>query len=189
MKASIAQHSKGRRGARRNKKRVSTEPTSALLDSAKGFWRVLEPGAGAVCETTDERQAYTVYRDLRRRGYPALVSRWEIYRVQIRPKSPVESERFAFVEAYSPEDACSRVTAAFSGFDRCALDDMHSRVSAKSYEQCRHDGVSLDTEFRLFETNWMGGRVIEWVREPVFLLPMPSGLTRKWSQIPRRTAQ
>ena len=190
MKALTARRrSNGRRGNRGGTKRVSPDPASALPDSAKGFWRVLEPGAGAICETADEREAFTVYQDLRRRGFPALVSRWEIYRVQVLPKSPVESERFVFVEAYSPDDACSRVAAAFAGFDRCPMGDMHSRVSAKSYEQCRLDGVSLDTEFRLFETNWMGGKVIEWVREPMFLLPMPSALTRKWSQIPRRTAQ
>jgi len=180
----------GGRGSRRGTKCVSSEPgSSALPDSAKGSWRVREPGAGAVCETVDGEEALTLYQSLRTRGVPALVSRWEIYRVRILPKSPLESERFAFVEAYGPGDACSRVAAAFAGFDRCPLGDIHFRLSAKSYEECRQEGVSPDTELRLFETNWKGGRVIEWVREPMFLLPMPSALTRKWSQIPGGTTQ
>ena len=177
--------SNGGRGSRRGTKRVSTaRGSSALPDSAKGSWRVR-----AVCETVDGVEALTLYQSLRTRGVPALVSRWEIYRVRILPKNLLDPERFAFVEAYGPGDACSRVAAAFAGFDRCPLGDMHSRLSAKSYEECRQEGVSLDTEFRLFETNWKGGRVIEWVREPMFLLPMPSALTRKWSQIPGRTIQ
>ena len=184
------QSHKGRRGNRRDATHDSRESGSALPDSARVLWRVLKPGVGrhgfqeAICETVEETEALTVYQDLRHRGFPALVSRWQIYRVQILPKSPIDSERFAFIEAYSQEDACSRVAAAFVGFDRCPVGDIHSRLSAKSYEQCRLEGVSLDTEFRLFETGWAGGRVIDWVREPMFLLPMPSALTRKWSQIP-----
>ena len=184
------QRRKGRRG--KVGKSVPSEPKSVLPLTARIFWRVTEPHLGRdrfICETVEETEALAVYQGLRHRGFLALVSRWQIYRVQVLPKSPLDSERFAFVEAYSTEDACSRVAAAFVGFDRCPLVDIHSRVRAKSYEQCRLEGVSLDPEFRLFETEWEGGRVIAWVREPMFLLPTPSVLTRKWSQIPGRTTQ
>jgi hypothetical protein len=189
------QRRKEGRTNRQGTARVSSEHEAALRSSAKVFWRVLDPSAGQdgfqhiICETVEETEALTLYQGLRRRGFPALVSRWEIYRVRILPKSSLDSERFAFVEAYSPEDACSRVTAAYVGFDRCPPGDIHSRASAKSYEQCLQEGVSSDPELRLFETNRAGGRVIEWVREPMFLLPLPSGLTRKWSLIRETTTQ
>lgn len=174
---------------------LSSEPVPRLPDSAKIFWRVLAPGVSldgfqlAHCETAHEREALAAYQDLRHRGYPALVSRWQIYRVRISPRGPLDSERFAFVEGYSEEDACSRVASAFIGFDRCAFTDIRARVSARSYEDCRLDGVSADPELRLFETNWCSGRVTGWVREPMFLLPQPSTLTRKWSRIPERSTQ
>ncbi len=174
---------------------VNAEPVPRIPDSAKIVWRVLSSGTrldglqSAHCETPFEREALAAYRDLRQRGFPAVVSRWQIYRVRIRPRRPLDSERFAFVEAYSEDDACSRVAFAFTGFDRCALNDIRLRVSARSYEACRLDGMSTDPEFRLFETDWSGGRITGWVREPMFLLPEPSGLTRKWSSIPQRSAQ
>jgi hypothetical protein len=178
----------------RSTKRVPLSPRLDLPDSARVFWRV-EPRVSrdgqqvAVCETVDEAEALAVWKYLSNSGSPALVSRWQIYRVRILPQSPLGLERFAFVEAYSEDDACCRVAAAFAGFDKCSLDDIHPRVSAKSFEQCRLEGVSLDPEFRLFETEWAEGRVTGWVREPMFLLPTPSVLTRKWSRIPGRATQ
>ena len=183
-----------RGGHQRGTKRVPLSPQSALPESARVFWRV-EPRISrdgqqvSVCETVDEAEALAVWKYLSVSGSPALVSRWQIYRVQVLPKRPGGSERFAFVEAYSEDDACTRVAAAFVGFDRCSLGETHPRVSAKSYEQCRLEGVSLDQEFRLFEIEWAEGRVTAWVREPMFLLPTPSALTRKWSRIPGRTTQ
>ena len=187
-------HKRKRGGRQRGTKRVPLSPQSALPESARVFWRV-EPRVsrdgqqGCVCETIYEAEALAVWKYLSNSGSPALVSRWQIYRVRVLPKSPLGLERFAFVEAYSEDDACRRVAAAFAGFDRCSLGDIHSRVSAKSYEQCRLEGVSSDPEFRLFEIEWAEGRVTAWVREPMFLLPTPSALTRKWSRIPGRTTQ
>jgi len=181
-------------GYQRGAKRASPLPGPAPSEPTRVFWRV-EPRVSrdgqqlSVCETVDEAEALAVWKYLSNSGSPALVSRWQIYRVRVLPKSPVGLERFAFLEAYSEDDACCRVAAAFAGFDKCSLGDIHSRVSAKSYEQCRLEGVSLDPEFRLFETERAEGRVTAWVREPMFLLPTPSALTRKWSRIPGRTTQ
>ena len=181
-------------GHQRNTKPVPLPPQTPPPESARVFWRV-EPRVSrdghqaSVCETVDEVEALAVWKYLSASGSPTLVSRWQVYRVRVLPTSLLGLERFVFVEAYSEDDACCRVAAAFAGFDRCSLGDIHSRVSAKSYEKCLLEGVSLDPEFRLFETEWAEGRVTAWVREPMFLLPTPSALTRKWSRIPRRTTQ
>jgi hypothetical protein len=158
--------------------------------AARVTWRVFEPGNGPSSfdlvhtETALEREALTAFRDLRHGGRPVVVSRWQIYRVQIEPKTLLAPERFAFVETYSADDACARVAATFASIYRCPFVDVRLRVSAKSYEECQSDGVSEDLEIRLFEVAWTNGRVAEWVREPVFLLPEPSVLTRKWAQVP-----
>jgi hypothetical protein len=174
--------------------RAATNPglIPRLPPSAKITWRVIAPGARlggfdqVHKETTVEREALRCFRDLRHEGYPVLVSRWQIYRVRIEPRCPFDPERFAFVESYSKDDACARIAVASTGFDRCTLSEARSRVSAKSYEECRHDGVSADLELRLFEIGWSNGRATAWVREPMFFLPEPSALTRKWSQLLER---
>ena len=168
----------GRQGARR-------PPTAQVI------WRVmqqqgkgLDACATLLDETMVEREALRTFRDLRGRGSPVLVVRWQIYRVQINPRGLRDAERFAFVEAYSRRDACARVAAASAGVDRCALSDARARILiAKSYEDCLRDGLSADLELRLFEVAWSNGKVSGWVHEPMFWLRAPSTLPRKWSQI------
>jgi hypothetical protein len=177
-------------------RRPSTNPVLVpqLPPSAKTTWRV-SSGSRVYGfdefhkETTIETEALRCFRHLRHLGYPVLVSRWQIYRVRIKSKGPFDPERFAFVEAYSPDDACARIATASMGFDRCALSDARSRVLAKSYEDCRREGISADLELRLFEVSWQNGRVAAWVREAMFLLPEPSVLTRKWARLPERLVQ
>lgn len=159
--------------------------------SAKIVWRVLLPckspdGREEIrSETVIETEALATFLELRKQGVTALVSRWQIYRVRIGPKETHDVERFAFVEAYSEDDACSRVAAAVVGFDRCErLNHIRARLSAKSDEDLRIRGVSPDPELRVFETSRSGRMVTGWVREPMFLLPMPSVLTLLWARIP-----
>lgn len=168
----------------------------ALPPSARITWRVFQPGNGidvgdvVLDETVVERDALIAFRDRRERGLPVLVSRWQIYRVQIKPRRSSHGERFAFVESYCEEDACARVATASARLDCCEVSDARSRISvAKSYEDCIRDGLSADVELRLFEVAWSNGRVTHWVQEPMFWLPTPSELTRKWSQIQEETLQ
>ena len=160
-------------------------------NSANFVWRVLLPctsldGREEIrSETAVETEALGTYRDLRTQGIPALVVRWQMYRVRISPKETHDVERFAFVEAYSEDDACSRVASAVVGFDRCErLNHIRARLSAESDEDLRIRGVSSDPELRLFETSRSGRIVTGWVREPMFLLPTPSVLTLLWARIP-----
>jgi hypothetical protein len=163
-------------------------PILGLPPSARITWRVTEPSSRSgsldvvYTETAVEREALASYRDLKHSGYPVRIARWQIYRVRVEPKTPRTTARFAFVDAHSEGDACARVAAAFVCFDRCSLGDVLLRASAKSYEDCRSDGVSADHELRLFEIVRSKARVLEWVREPIFLLPEPAVLTRKWTQ-------
>ena len=159
--------------------------------SAKVVWRVLLPcksldGREEIrSETVDETEALADFLELRRQGVAALVSRWQLYRVRIGPKETHDVERFAFVEAYSEDDACSRVASAVIGFDRCErLKHIRARLSAESDEDLRVRGVSRDPELRVFETSRSELMVTEWVREPMFLLPTPSVLTLLWARIP-----
>jgi hypothetical protein len=141
-------------------------------------------------ETMLEREAWRSFQELRRMGFPVLVSRWQIYRVQIKPRDSITAERFVFVEAYSQQDACARVAAASAGFDRCTLSNARAGiVTVKSYEDCLRDGLSADLDLRLFEVAWSSGKVTTWVREPMFWLPAPSVLTLKWSYINQGSLQ
>ena len=165
-------------------------------DSAEITWHVLLPCTSLdgrqeiCCETAVEAEALETFSELRKQGVTALVSRWQIYRVRIGPKETHDIERFAFVEAYGEEDACSRVALAVVGFDRYErLTQVHARLSAKSGEYLRLRGVSSDPELRLFETRRSGQMVVGWVREPMFLLPMPSVLTRAWARIPNEAGR
>lgn len=171
-------------------------PDCVLPPSARSTWRVFQPGNGidvgdvVLEETVVEQDALIAYRDRRERGLPVLVSRWQIYRVHVKPRRPTQAERFAFVESYDEEDARARVVAASARLDCCEVSDARSRILvAKSYEDCIREGVSADVELRLFEVAWSNGRVAQWVQEPMFWLPTPSELTRKWSQIREGTLQ
>ncbi len=162
-----------------------------LPGSAKIIWRVLLPctsldGCEEIrSETVVETEALETFLELRKQGVTALVSRWQTYRVRIGPKETHDVERFAFVAAYSEDDACSRVAAAVVGFDRCErLNHIRARLSAESDEDLRERGVSPNPELRVFETSRSGRTVTGWVREPMFLLPMPSVLTMLWARIP-----
>ena len=90
-----------RKEGRSNRRGATRASENALPSSAKVFWRVLDPSVAQdgfqhiICETVEETEALTLYQGLRMRGFPALVSRWEIYRVRILPKSSLDSERFA----------------------------------------------------------------------------------------------
>jgi hypothetical protein len=124
--------------------------------------------------------------DLSQAALPVTEWRWSIYRVRIKPKNALCTERYAFVEAGSDRDARIRVAAAVAAVDSAALagdgiDEALSLVAAKSYEDCLRDGVSLDPDRRLFELEWCDGTVTAWVHEPIFLLPQPSVLTLKWA--------
>jgi hypothetical protein len=140
-------------------------------------------------ETSVERDALQSFHRLRAAGLPVLVTRWQIYRVQIEPREPHIIERFAFVEAFSPEDACIRIATASACFDNMLVSDVRERVNAKSFEECMDEGVSADLELRLFEVEWTEGRVTQWVQEPMFLLSKPSELTLKWAGLQTLTCQ
>jgi hypothetical protein len=169
---------------RRHRRTVPPNPANPI-------WRVLLLCANSDnreeirSETAIETEALLAFRDLRQQGIPAFVVRWRMYRVRIGPKGTRDVERFAFVEAYSENDACSRVASAIVGFDRCELlNDIRARLSAESDEDLRSRGVSTDPDLRLFETSRSGRIVTGWVREPMFLLPTPSMLTLLWARIP-----
>lgn len=115
--------------------------------------------------------------------------RWQIYRVRIKSQSARHSERFAYIEAGSEQDACTRVATAAAAFECCRFSDVRERVSAKSSDECFRDGVSKDAQLRLFELSWHDGRVATWVEQPIFLLPQPSELTLKWSSVLRTLLQ
>ena len=171
---------------------VPTLPPNPPI-TARVTWRVFEPGNGPRsfdlihAETAFEREALTAFGDLRCSGHSVVVCRWQIYRVRIERKTLLAPERFTFAEAYSDDHACARVAAALASVYRHPFGDVRLRVSAKSYEECRRDGVSEDLESRLFEVVLNNGRVTEWVREPMFLLPEHSVLTRKWASAGRST--
>jgi len=124
--------------------------------------------------------------DPRQAALPVAEWRWSIYRVRVKPKNALCTDRYAFVEAGSDRDACMRVAAAVAAVDSTGLADdgidaALTRVTAKSYEDCIRDGVSCDPDRRLFELGWCEGTVTAWVHEPMFLLPQPSALTIKWA--------
>lgn len=111
--------------------------------------------------------------------------RQQIFRVRIPPKTLGERERFAFVEASSVGEACSRVVRATRSFDPRRHRYRLPRVTAVSREDCIRCGVSPDLELRLFELAWHSGIVTAWVQEPIFLLRAPGALTRKWASLGR----
>jgi hypothetical protein len=124
--------------------------------------------------------------DLRQATLPVAEWRWSMYRVRVKPKNTLCTDRYAFVEAGNDRDACIRVAAAVAAVDSTGLagdgiEEALSRVAAKSYEDCIRDGVSCDPDRRLFELGWRDGMVTAWVHEPIFLLPQPSVLTMKWA--------
>ena len=171
-------------------------PATTQPGDAQVTWRVIEPGNSFDVrdivheETILERKAWKSFRKLRRMGFPVLVTCWQIYRVQIKPRDSIAAERFVFVEAYSQLDACARVAAGWAGFARCTLSNARGGIVAvKSYESCLRDGLSADRDLRLFEIAWSSGKVTTWVREPMFWLAAPSMLTRKWSHIQQDTLQ
>ena len=132
-----AAYMRGRRRKASRRPATNLVPRSALPASAKITWRVLEHSGRldrdiVHDETTIEREALKTFRSLRGSGLPVLVSRWQIYRVRIKPKAPLDPERFAFIEAFSPQDACGSVATAPIGFDRVLLSDARACVSAKS---------------------------------------------------------
>jgi hypothetical protein len=149
------------------------------------LWRTsVGDGKEIRTETALETQTLGFLRHLRSSDRPALLVPRQIYRVRIGPKGTHDVERFAFLEAYSEWDACSRVAAVVIGFDRRErANQIRARLSAESDEGLRIRGVSSDPEWRLFETTRSGRTVTGWVREPMFLLPTPSALTLLWARI------
>lgn len=133
------------------------------------------------------RAAVRLPSDVRHVHYTpgAQDERPQIYRVRIPPYVWRDPVRFAFIEASSTGEACTRVANATRAFDTCPRSDLLQRVSATSHEDCLRRGVSDDLELRLFEVAWRDGVIIAWVEQPIFLLRAPGALTLKWASLDR----
>lgn len=93
-------------------------------------------------------------------------------------------ERTAFVEASCHHGAIRKIAAAIAAIEMRSPEEITERCyNVWSARELIDDGMSDDTELRLFETGWSGERVISFVENPLFMLADSGPLIRKWASI------
>ena len=112
-----------------------------------------------------------------------------LYRAFVQPRRGPDIELTAFVEASSRPLAIDRIVAAIAALEYGGtVESVAERVyNCASAVECVTQGLSEDRELRIFETGWGGGKAICFVEHPLFLVPDPAPLCRKWAQIPHPT--
>jgi hypothetical protein len=106
---------------------------------------------------------------------------FRLYRAHIAA-GPCGTERTAFVEAASHQDAARKIANAVAAFESRLPDAVAERIyNVTSARELISEGLSGDIELRLFETGWCR-EAASFVQEPLFLLAAPAGLICKWAQ-------
>jgi hypothetical protein len=110
-----------------------------------------------------------------------------LYRAFVQPRRWPDIELTAFVEASSRQLAIHRIAAAITALEHgSTVESVSERIyNCASAIECVAQGLSETRELRIFETGWGGGKAICFVEHPLFLLPDPAPLCRKWAQIPQ----
>jgi hypothetical protein len=125
----------------------------------------------------------------RRPSLPPLLptSFRRLYRAFVQPRRWPDIELTAFVEASSRQVAIDRIAAAIATLEYSStVESVSERIyNCASAIECVAQGLSEDRELRIFETGWGGGKAICFVEHPLFLVPDPAPLCRKWAQIPQ----
>lgn len=110
-----------------------------------------------------------------------------LYRAHIEP-DPERThcpDRWAFIEGYDDDYARRRLAAIVAAAELIRPHEAEERVSiCQSARNLIKEGVSHDRELRLFEVLRLGDRVTSFVQQPLFIVPSPAALIRKWASIP-----
>ena len=107
-----------------------------------------------------------------------------LYRVVVGSPDSVHPERVAFVEATNGHSALKKVAAAIGALEYRSPATVGARLyNVQSAQECIDDGLSDDSELRVFETGW-NGHAPTYVEQPLFLVSAPADLIRVWSRYP-----
>jgi hypothetical protein len=108
-----------------------------------------------------------------------------LHRAFVQPRHLPGIELTAFVKAPSRTWAIQRIAAVIAALeDGSTAESLSERIyNCASAIECVAQGLSEDRELRIFETGWGGGKAICFVEHPLFLVPDPAPLCRKWAQI------
>lgn len=117
----------------------------------------------------------------------AGISIERLYRAHITPSTPGQPHRTVFVEAVNDTAALRKVREVLAALENRSakhLAECEAVYECRSALELMQQGVSDDLDARLFETaGARDGKVVSFIRHPVFLLQDPAPLTRKWAQI------
>jgi len=109
-----------------------------------------------------------------------------LHRAFVEPRHWPGIELTAFVKASTRRWAIHRIATVIAALEDggTAESVSHRIYNCTSAAECVEEGLSEDLELRIFETGWGGGKPICFVQHPLFLVPDPAPLCRKWAQIP-----
>jgi hypothetical protein len=111
-----------------------------------------------------------------------------LYRAHIAP--PPNSRgaaRTAFVDACSHNCACKKIAAVIAALEHRQPIEVADRIyNCYAAKELIEEGLSEDTEVRLFETGRAGGIATHFVPQSFFLLPEPAALGRAWVRCPQQ---
>jgi hypothetical protein len=110
-----------------------------------------------------------------------------LYRVVVGSPDSEHPERVAFVEATHGHAAVKKVASAIAALEYRSLSTVEERLyNVRSAQECIDEGLSEDSELRVFETGW-NRRAPTYVEQPLFLVAAPAALIRAWFRCPHES--